>query len=762
MSYVVHELKGCPPTPLLSYMKSLGILRLISETVDPGARGFWKNECFHLVTRLSPDELERFFLYEYAPSPLLSPWNKGSGFYSEKDAGLSPLENSKAARLDLFRRGIADARSLLADIARADAEVRAVKDEPKKLPIAQRDSAKNNPDYKARLRVAEKRFMTYKEELIPRCRQLWRGPHLDWFTAVVVLGEGEKRFPAMFGTGGNDGRLDFTNNYYQRLQELFDVTTGVPTHASPNWLDHALWGGAVVGARAKNASIGQYSPGGAGGANSSTGPYGDAFVNPWDFVLMLEGGLLFVAGAARRLDNTTGPMAVAPFSVPARNAGFGSASPVEEKNRGEQWLPLWGQPVVLDEVRKLLAEGRSRIGARGSAEPVDMVRAVARLGTARGVTGFERVGYLERNGQANLAVNLGRVMVPDHPSPNVMLLDDLDGWLERLSRRARDTHAPARLSVAERALGDTLFSAAQHPDEPARWQRVLLALAQVEQVMATGAGFEAGPIPPLQPGWLTAADDGSSTFRLALALALATDGGWRDSQHQGPVRHHWLPLRSDGKRFSTSGSLGSQRLLVGAEVVCFGRDPVRDLSGIVIRRLVEAEARGTRRLLLSAPGWATASLGDLSAYLVGHVDDEKLFLLAQALSALDRRQILYGGPPPAVSLSAPLVSDFVPDDPWLAIRLALLPPNADSTLTIPADPAIVRRLTVGDAPGAVELALRRLSAQGIRCVFQSGFTNAATAQRWAAALVFPISPVTTARIRRRLDRSLSYLQGENP
>ena len=34
-------LPGCQPEPLSSYLKSLGVLRLVALQLDPEARGFW-------------------------------------------------------------------------------------------------------------------------------------------------------------------------------------------------------------------------------------------------------------------------------------------------------------------------------------------------------------------------------------------------------------------------------------------------------------------------------------------------------------------------------------------------------------------------------------------------------------------------------------------------------------------------------------------------------------------------------------------------
>ena len=68
-------LDGCSPTPLASYLKALGVLRLLSsgannvsgEAVDPGVRGWWEGERFHLRTTLGRDGVLGFFLHEYAP-----------------------------------------------------------------------------------------------------------------------------------------------------------------------------------------------------------------------------------------------------------------------------------------------------------------------------------------------------------------------------------------------------------------------------------------------------------------------------------------------------------------------------------------------------------------------------------------------------------------------------------------------------------------------------------------------------------------------
>lgn len=752
----IHRLDGCATTPLAHYLKALGILRLVAEQADVQARGWWDGERFALSTSLTEDALIAFFEESYAPTPIISPWNKGSGFFAEKDPGLSPIERSKASRLEPLRIGIAAARSLLSELEAADRLVREIKAETKVkgMTKSEKEALKKSAEYKSRLAEAERKFKKLKAELIPSFRRQWRGPHREWMDAAIVLSEdGSAAFPALLGTGGNDGRLDFTNNFLQRLGDLFVVESpnGSAAIDSVNLLKSSLFGLPVSGCEGGSA-VGQYLPGTAGGANNSTGPEADSQLNPWDFVLMLEGSLMFTAHAAKKLGTGEQTRAAAPFAISASAAGYASASGSDESARGEQWMPIWSHPLTLRELRRLLSEGRAQIGAKPAREPLDLARAVARLGTARGIDAFQRFGYIERNGQSNLAVPLGRFRVPERTLPQLACLDDLDAWLPRLRREARDPHAPARLAQVERRLGDALFAVTQHPDEPRRWQHVLLAMAAVEQVQVSGSGFGPGPIPRLRPEWVQAADDGSPELRLAVAFALqrgdfeGADAAWWSSP-----RRHWLPLeRKRVGHYSKTGTVGQAKLIVGPEVVMAGRRGIDDAIALVDRRLTEAAQHGGRRLPLIAATGAHARPGDLAALVAGEVDMDRTLALARALMASSTRDWARSPSPPARP-----AGDEMPDDAWLVLRLALLPwPLTDSSgngVAIPTDPALLRRLANGDASGAVTIALRRLGAAGIRTAVRAAAVPPQTARLWAAALAFPIAPHTARRFLRRLD-----------
>jgi len=753
MSMHIHHLKGCAPAPLAHYLKALGILRLIAEQADPQARGWWQDEHFCLMTTLDEQAIEQFFLERYAPTPFVSPWNKGSGFFQSNDPGMAPMEASLADRFENFRAGIAAGRAELTAMESADVEVRRLKDLTKvKKGMSKAESTaaralKDDSDFKAQLAVANKKFTAMKADLFTPCQLTWRGAHRAWMDAALVITESPKpSFPSLLGTGGNDGRLDFTNNAMQRLGELFDLAdpAGMPRASTATLLEQTLWSKAS-NALSSNA-IGQFLPGSAGGANSTTGADGSSLINPWDFILMLEGTLLFSARATRRLDPHSASRASAPFVL--RSHAVGHATPGNEKaERGEQWMPLWNSPSTLGDLSAMLGESRMQVGRQTANRPIDAARAIARLGVARGITSFVRFGYLERNGQSNLAVSLDRIQVTQRP--HARLIDDMASWLDRLQRQARDKNAPARLIHAERRLSNTVLAAITHDPSPDRWQAVLRAAVAIEMIQAAGTAIDAGPIPKLSSQWIDAANDNSAEMRLAIALGSASAGHVfrMPDQPVDPVRHHWLPLERDGRKFKKH----EKRLANDPRVVMAGRDATDDLAALVNRRFIEASQSGANahRLPLIAARGCEARLADLAQLIAGRVDLDRVSELARAMMAVDWSKVQREHLPKANPDAA------MPDEGWLALRLACLPwPLVHNHFDIRAEPAMIRRLLGGDGAGATQIALRRLKSSGLRMPLQSVSVDSSTTRLWAAALAFPISQHSACRAANTLDPCL--------
>ncbi|MDP2822168.1 MAG: type I-U CRISPR-associated protein Csx17 [Sulfuritalea sp.] len=713
----VHDLAGCAPTPLAHYLKALGILRLVAEQADAQARGWWEGERFKLATKLERQELEAFLLERYEPTPMFNPWGARSGFFSgspEKSARamLTEIEATTHPRFDAYRMTLSAIRNVI------------------------------NTSFGGRKPEDED-----KDRLILALRQSVRGKSSLWMDSVTsVIGAGdslEVKQPALFGTGGNEGSGSYTSAYMAAIDQC------LLRHLWDHALATVLFGENCLPQCDWNQSMGQFMPAGA--------------ATPWDLLLAFEGACTVRSAVSSRNTTDSAKWMSSPFYVAPASFGYPSEARLDEyalKNgkelpgRGEQWFPLWLQPMLFAEVAQMFVEGRA-ITRRGRVKDAwSMVRAIGSLGVRQGIREFVRYGYQQRNNLAtHFAVPLGRFRVPEHSSPVLACLDDLDNWLPNLHQQTRAKEAPARLRFAERQLVNALFAVAQHPDERVRWQAVLLALTETEGIMVRGSGFRAGLVPKLQPRWVEGANDGSTEFALALSLALQ-HGGFHGEKATwwNTVRRHWLPLAPNNpRRFAITGAGAQTRLAIGPEVVMQGRSGTDDAIALVQRRLIEASQRGERRLPLVAAWKAAAHPADLAAWLVGEVDPDRTLALARALMALDGRAWA-GNPLPPQSPGA----IRHPDDAWLVIRLALLPWPLPDGRRIGADPAIFRRLASGDAASAVELARRRLRAAGVSCAVRVAGVPPETARRWAAALAFPITQKTAMSFLHRLDPT--YLQ----
>jgi len=714
MTIHVHNLKGCAPTPLAHYLKGLGILRLVSEQKDPDARGWWRDESFHLATVLDEEALQRFFLEEYRPTALVGPWGARSGFFpgsSESAArkALKRIEASDEMRLGPFRETIVEVRTILGELGHSD------------KPTREED----------RLR------------LLRELRKPLRSEIVAWIDVCVVLTDDAKSTPGLLGTGGNEGSGSYFSNFAQSvIQCLLD-------RKHDRRLMEALYSSPYP-ERGGGPAPGHFLPFAAAPANGGNGFWGSAEMNPWDLILCLEGTPLFAASAVRRLHATGLPHAAAPFAVRSSAVGYGS-SVDGEKNRGEQWFPLWESPATLTELGGLIAEGRSQIGRRSAGRPIDFGRAVARLGFARGITAFHRYGYIERHGRNYIAVPLGRWPVRTQPYQD--LIDEIAGWVDALRRASSGRQSPASIASAVRVCEEAILACCRDGRNPQRWQDLLIALGRAEAHLPRTPRFTAEkgirPLPRLSSGWLRAADDGSAELRLALAFASQhglTAEGEIDWKH--PVRRHFLPLDSTNRRFAIQG----EALASSTEIVCQSDDFETIALALLRRRIVEAGQRGVPQLPLTGISGAEASLHEVALFLAGEVDERKVLDLARPLMSLDwsrfRRPFDRTRGMSGVAGSQGFYG---------LVRLAYWPrplrPKAGAEeVLIPLDPAILARLIAGDLVRASTTAIRRLSGAGFRPHLRLIAGDATLARRVASALVFPIRERDALTLADRLTR----------
>ncbi len=399
------SLDGCTPEPLMGYLKSLGVLRIVAEQADDDVRGYWSDGVFVVESNLDRDGLIQFFLDEYRPTPIIAPWAGGSGFFgSDNRAALDAISKCESDRLAEFASLIIRVREMLTE-----------------------------------LRIKSKPSPEAKEELLRRYRREMPDKFVDWMDTALVLQAGGQSFPPLLGTGGNDGRLDFTQNYIQRIVSLGFADKGLVPQAT-NWLRQALL--AEPARDLISAAVGQFDPGRAGGPNATMGMEGNALVNPWDFILMLEGALILAGAATRRLGVSQRDRAAFPFTVRPSAVGYGSEADTEEADsRGEIWLPLWHAQASLGEIRHVFAEGRAETDGRQSRDAIDFARAVSTLGTDRGIDAFVRYGFLRRSGKSFVAAPLGTFPVQTHLATD--LLREADPWIDALRWSSSGDDVPA-------------------------------------------------------------------------------------------------------------------------------------------------------------------------------------------------------------------------------------------------------------------------------------------------------------------------------
>lgn len=588
-----HELPGLRAQPLASYLAGLGLVRLLAEQVDPGTTAKWDRD--GLVIESTVDDVAGWLTDCYVPTPVLSPWNGGGGFSGDgKTVGdtLAALLEHPSPRLAGFRAAI-----------------------PVASEAAARQQASKHKDAK---RHAVRWFRNNcPEELLP------------WIDATVVLAGEDVAFPPLLGTGGNDGRLDFSANFQQRLLTLFDDSP----KSRKNSLAYArdvLAG--TQGERLVKAAVGQFDPGAAGGSNSSPFGAADSYVNPWAYVLLVEGALLFAAGAARR-NQFTGSRAAMPFTVFASPEGSASGA-AGEGSRGEVWTPVWDKPFTLSEIRQLFGEARAAWRGRPAQRAVEFYAATRTLGVARGVKSFTRYALAQRNGLAFVAVPVEEVQV--RTNPDVRLVAKLEDWAGRVRRADTST----AVGTTMRRFDEAHLTYVRDGGTEAL-ARLLAALTDLEfAVGRSGRLRENVPVrrPPSAHdflGVLGKPNAECAELRVAVGIASCATHPGADPARSSRRTMRQLLLPVDPGRSAAD----PPRWRDSAVVPGFGARPLRQvLADVLVWRSRTAVDENTPAGFRGVPTFRTGipvPPGDLHAFATGRLDDRVLDLWLRACLALD-------------------------------------------------------------------------------------------------------------------------------
>jgi CRISPR-associated protein Csx17 len=584
-----HVLPGLRPEPLAGYLAGLGLIRVLAEQADPRATAAWTPDGLAIATEV-PD-IARWLAEEYVPTPVLSPWNGGSGFGSKDKEPLRRLDllrTHPSPRLANLRLAINVAEDVVSG-ARAAGWIT-------ESGVAEKD------------RVVLEFRNRCPDELLP------------WIDAAIILADDNTFFPPILGTGGNDGRLEFSTNFHQQLIDVIGTTEKELARSVMTARD--LLAG-TQSAPLSDVPIGQFDPGNAGGPGSSRFGAAASLANPWSYILAVEGSLLFASSAARRNQHAAGRAAM-PFTVNPSPDGSPNGAAGEE-SRGEVWAPVWSREFTLAEIRQLFAEARASWRGRPARRAADFYAATRSLGVARGLDGFIRYGLQRRNGLAFAAVPLDRIAVREKAA--VQLTAKVEDWAVRIG------HGDASTAVAEASRG---FEKAQlefaRDGEPRALARMLAALTTLE--MAAGRSRrakEAVPpryAPPAGAFLEELAKIGSAELRIAVGIASCTT--WPAEGPARSMRQILLPVNPSGWRDTSI-------------VPGFGARPLAGvLADVLIWRSRTAAAeqgaaafRGTPTFRAGIP----VPAADLHALAGDRLNDKALDLLLRACLALNWHKV---------------------------------------------------------------------------------------------------------------------------
>jgi CRISPR-associated protein Csx17 len=779
----VLELSGCTPEPIAAYLKGLGVLRLVSAQEDPGALGFWEEGCFHLESSLDESSLMAFFLERYEPTPIVAPWLGGSGFYDgDKRTGMDRILATKDRRFSEYRdtirtiqswpempMGNLSLREIVTDLEKEHAGelgaahegVMALINELKGLCAAVKPSSKgvelldltvemvksaqvpgglSPPEaslWEARQRnlkrVAGKLLSRHKalsradikDSLVRLCRNRLGDRPVEWVDAAVVLdGEGDPHYPPLLGTGGNEGRLNYTSTFMDHVGESL-CTGGLP--ASEALLRASLFGSTCQSLI--RSPVGQLDPGRAGGYNQGNGVESKVQpANPWDFILSMEGVICWSSSITRRARAGAPSFLSSPFSVRASPVGYPSAN---DKDRGEArsevWAPLWSQPAGYAEIKSFIGEGRAEVGTRTPRNGVEFAEAVASLGIDRGVHEFVRHSLLHRRGDSYVATALSRFRVQGRKESE--LLRGLDAAMAGVDSALFRDGTPARYLSARRNVDEAKFEVSLKGGKPAM-KSLLAAVGRLERLLASKDPRKKPEVkrPPSGLGaeWVEACDDGTLEVRLAAALASIAPSG-----DVGPIRANLAPVDpSRPWQWATSGT----------QLSWAGTDVSDRLSATVARRIMDAQ-----RLRCERPpfhGSLRVSAEDVSAFIDGDLDEGLFEDLLFGFCWVEWHKAVRSGniERTRYQWAVPVTRKPV-NRAWASMKPLFMPrvPSIDgSPIRVVPEPRVIPLLRAGRVGAAGEVARRRLFSNGFP-VPNVRYPDDHSGRRIAGALLFPVS-----------------------
>ena len=765
-----HLMKGCEITPLSSYLKALGIFKVVAEQKDKLAKGKWKDGTFILETKLNDEDLIKFFSEEYCPSPIMSPWNGGSGFYpndEETKDKLKKILNSNDSRFSEYKsayNGIVQVlQSNFSSIFNETFTLERIRiylkeHKPKdisKLNKIEEKIGKNgynvgsitsqtieslSAKYPSELKEEIKSLLKwrngllqnlrpkYKSDIVTKLRDNLGDKYIEWIdSTILVNSEGETVFPKLLGSGGNEGRLDYSSLF---ISSIINVLIENKDN-NVRLLKNSLFG--HITDKLTTSPIGKFDPGKAGGSNQGNEIETKDFkVNPWDIVLLVEGVLMWSNSIGRR-NSISASKITSPFTVMYSPYGYGSANSKDTENSVELWTPIWSNYAFIDEIKVLFREGRAAIKGRIVKKGLDFVEAINSLGVDRGIEAFVRYCFLIRRGESYISLPSGYYRVKYNRY--VSLIGDLDRifsiFEQNLSLiKGKGDSLPKYYESLRRDIYEGTYDLLNEGSGKYAIKllrtlgKVEMAISKIRGKYSNGKGKEIRPLYGLNPKWIEKTYDDSSEFRIALSLSLIESSGKID-----PIRTNLEgTTNSDPSKFG-DGSV---------KVSWTGLDLPEKMINTLLKRFYDLESE--KEIKFPLKSMMGLSLGDVMKFINGNVDDKKIEELVYGFSLINHN---------SKSLNDALISkvdngdltssqSYLIDRTWGLVRLYLSPELflKDEKKAIKVNKNIVVLLLSGKAKEAYRMASVQLMK--LNMIAHQVDIRQQLAKRYIAALLIPL------------------------
>lgn len=548
-----------------------------------------------------------------------------------------------------------------------------------------------------------------------------------------IVGIGRNQFNPVLGTGGNIGKRD--------LAKVFENANNLIAKSEKpkvtSWLNATLYA-EFDSPLPDLTSAGTWFVYANKTFNSGQDWYREGQISPWSFLLALEGALLLIGGAARRLSANARSYAVFPFvtDVP---------SPLSESEVGlvkaEFWAPLWKHPASMLEVRALLERGLARIGQRAAKSPHEFAIAVRSAGVDVGVEEFVRfVLRHTTSSQVYEAVPGERIKVGSSHSADSELIEPITPWLDRLPYEPRDSKQKGKFKGLRGPVENAIIRIAERPDDAERWQHLLLLLSETQSRIDRNKELRerCRAISRLEARWFEKAFWPSPPVEILVARAIASIGA--ESKMPLLVNVFGIELDKSGRPLFSGQSRPQRAIWHRGEIV-------RLFADVLERRLVDTDA--SLPLPLDARVFCSAAM--VGAFLSDALDIDQIGRWVPPLSL-----IKWFAPQIKAERAADREFDSKPDGTFLLQALfrplfyphkLLVRGNELFPERLQPRAATARRLLnlirQGELSEAVQLAQNRYLAAGHSIVMLPDNLGA-DHERLAASLLIPMCPSDVA------------------